>query len=665
MGRVLEYSMKRTTLLFPSAILMILFLVISPLAPAADWLPISPEDLALKDNPAEKGSKAMILYRSIERDDAMGSQIEYVRVKIFTEEGKSYGDVVLPPFDRAQFNVESVHGRTIHPDGTIVPFNGQVFEKVVAQGRGFKYRAKAFTMPDVTPGSILDYRYVLRWEASDPATRMYYYFPRSEWQVSQEMYQRAAHFKFKPLSHEGLFWTLRAVGLPQDSKIGQDKLTDSVTLETVNLPGLEKEEYMPPDSEVTARVLFFYDDARIPAPDEYWKNFGKKWHAAAEGFMDKKNAMSRDLSSVIGAGDSSDAKLRKIYEHVQSFENLTYEEAKSQKETKALKIKDNKNVEDVVSSKAGYRNEINRTFVALARAAGFDATLARVVERDTAMLHKDWPSSSQLTYEIAIVRQNGKNEFLDPGSPFCPYGILPWEDTGVSGLQLDKNGPVWVTTPTPEVDGAAVKRVAKMKLEEDGSLTGDVEVTFMGQDAFRRRLRERSQDDTGRKKDMEELFQDWLALKADIEFVKVNDWKASNVPLIATYKVTVPGYASPAGHRVLLPSTLFAGAYKNPFTGTKRVYPIFMEYTYGRADDVSITLPSKFKVESLPKEVSAQNGVADLAIKCANDGGTIHLTRDFKLKGLFIEEKYYGAVRNYFQSIQSGTNEQAVLTITN
>ena len=80
--------------------------------------------------------------------------------------------------------------------------------------------------------------------------------------------------------------------------------------------------------------------------------------------------------------------------------------------------------------------------------------------------------------------------YLDPGSPFCPFGILPWEDTGVSGLQLDKNvTDVWVQPHTPSVDDAAIKRVAKMKLEEDGSLTGDVEVTFIGQDAFRRRLR--------------------------------------------------------------------------------------------------------------------------------------------------------------------------------
>lgn len=660
------FLMKKRFCLLGYGMLAVVFLLSSQKAQAKDdWLPITPEDLALKDNPAAPGAKAMILYRSIERDDTMGSETEYVRVKVFTEEGKQYGDVELPVFDRATYNLESVRGRTIHPDGSIVPFSGQVYEKVVAQGRGFKFHTKAFTMPDVTPGSILDYRFVRRWEASDPNTRAWYYFPRSEWKVQNPLYERSAHFIFKPLQRPGLFWTLRSLGLPQDTKIAQDKLTDAVTLDVANIPGFEKEEYMPPEAEVTARVLFFYSDARIPPPDEYWKDQGKKWHGAAEGYMDKKGAIARDLGSVIASSDSSDVKLHKIYEHVQSFENLEFESAKSEKEAKALNLRPNKSVEDVLSSKAGYRNELNRTFVALARGAGFDATLIKVTERDTAILHKEWPSSAQLTYEIAVIRQDGKSVYLDPGSPFCPYGVLPWEDTAVAGLLLDKNAPVWVTIPPPDPTEPGIRRVAKMNLQDDGSLTGEVEVTFTGEEAFHRRLWERDEDDAGRTKDMQDLLQNWLSFKADLELVKVNDWKSSSVPLIATYKLTVPGYASQAGRRVLLPSTLFAGAYRNPFTGTKRVHPVCMEYLYDHNDDVSIHLPASFQVESLPKAVSNKNAVAELSVEYANDNGTLHIQRDFKLKGLFIDQKYYAALRGYLQSIQSGTNEQAVLKMAN
>src|SRR5664279_5328964 len=103
--------MNRLASCFLSACFAVLFLISSPLAHAKDeWQPITPEDLSLKDNPVVPQSKAMILYRSIERDDLMGSQREYVRIKIFTEEGKEYGDVEIPPFDR-EFKISGVQGR--------------------------------------------------------------------------------------------------------------------------------------------------------------------------------------------------------------------------------------------------------------------------------------------------------------------------------------------------------------------------------------------------------------------------------------------------------------------------------------------------------------------------------------------------------------------------
>jgi hypothetical protein len=358
-------------------------------------------------------------------------------------------------------------------------------------------------------------------------------------------------------------------------------------------------------------------------------------------------------------------KLHKLYDYVQSVENSTFEERKSEKEAKTLNIREIKSVEDVINNKYGSRNDLNRTFVALARHTGVDAALVKVTERDEALLHREWPAFSQLGFEIASVKLDGKTIYLDPGSPFCPFGVLPWEDTGVIGLLLDKNVPTWVTLPILEPSEATIKRTAILKLMDDGSVKGDVVITFAGQDAFHRRMRARNEDDVARKKAMEEILQDWLPMKGEIELVEVNDWKSSTLPLVAKYKVTLPGFASQAGRRVLVPATFFAGAYRNPFAPTKRVNPIFMQYEYDRADDVTITLPKSFQVESLPKGTKDSNSVAAISIDYANENGTLHFTRDFQLKSIALEQKYYGAVRQYFQAVQAGANEQAVLKMAN
>ena len=72
-----------------------------PSSAGDDWLPITPEDLALKDNPASRGANAMILYRSSDVNEKYvatdGAYInDYFRIKIFTQEGTDQGNVEIP-----------------------------------------------------------------------------------------------------------------------------------------------------------------------------------------------------------------------------------------------------------------------------------------------------------------------------------------------------------------------------------------------------------------------------------------------------------------------------------------------------------------------------------------------------------------------------------------
>ena len=59
--------MKRSKRVIWSIALFLLAILIGPwrAALADDWLPIAPEDLALRDNPKQPGADAMILYRQV------------------------------------------------------------------------------------------------------------------------------------------------------------------------------------------------------------------------------------------------------------------------------------------------------------------------------------------------------------------------------------------------------------------------------------------------------------------------------------------------------------------------------------------------------------------------------------------------------------------------
>lgn len=122
--------------------------------------PVSPEELKMTSEPLAPGAPAIILYRQVDRDDNGRTSHEdnYVRIKILTEEGRKYANVEIP-FFKVNGDVVHVRARTIKPDGSIVEFGGEVIEKSLVKGRGVRYVAKTFTLPDVEVGGIIEYSY--------------------------------------------------------------------------------------------------------------------------------------------------------------------------------------------------------------------------------------------------------------------------------------------------------------------------------------------------------------------------------------------------------------------------------------------------------------------------------------------------------------------------
>ena len=116
---------------------------------------------------------------------------------MLTERGKEYANVELRQYeardwegDTGGYTVEGIQGRTIHPDGTIIPFTGKPFEKVIEKGQGYKETAKVFTLPDVEVGSIIEYRYHLRYDD--------YLFYAPQWLIQSGLYTRKAHYLWRP-----------------------------------------------------------------------------------------------------------------------------------------------------------------------------------------------------------------------------------------------------------------------------------------------------------------------------------------------------------------------------------------------------------------------------------------------------------------------------------
>jgi hypothetical protein len=624
-------------------------------ARAEDWLPISPDELKMTSEPKALGAPAIFLYRQVDRDDNGPSEAVYARIKILTEEGRKYADVEIP-FDKRKESIHGVQARTIHPDGSIVKFDGTVYEKPIVQARGVKWLAKTFTMPDVQVGSIIEYRYRHDFQSG--------YVFNSHWILSQDLFTKDAKFSLDPYRAFELRYSW-PIGLPAGTDRPKEE-RGKIRLESRDVPAFVTEEFMPPENELKFRVDFIYISDFDPRPEKdpevYWKKYGKKTYHAVDDFVDRHRAMTEAAAQIVDPGDSPEVKLRKIYERTLRIRNLSFERQKTQQEADRENLKTAKNAEDLWKQGYGDGNQITWLFLALLRAAGIQADPVIVSTRDERFFDYRIQNPAELNSNVVMVTLNGKQMFLDPGTAFAPFGLLPWSETAVRGRRLDKDGGTWVQTPITEAAESRVERKGNLKLAANGTLEGKMTVTFTGEEALWRRHEERNEDDAGRKQFLEDEIKADIPSGIVVDLVNRPDWTSASPTLVAEYDLKIPGWASIAGQRAVMPVGLFGGQDKRTFQHQTREHPLYFAFRHQSADDVTIELPPNWQVSSSPQPTREDSKVLNYASSSEVNNGSLHLKRELTVAAVLLETKYYGAIQNFFEIVRTGDEGQIVLT---
>src|SRR5207302_11493636 len=129
-----------------------------------------------------------------------------------------------------------------------------------------------------------------------------------------------------------------------------------------------------PENELKSRVDFIYSDEDFERDaDKFWKKYGKKHNDQLESFIGKRKAMEQAVGGIISPTDSPEAKLRKIYDRVQQLRNTSFEVEKTEQEQKREKEKDPDNVEVIWKKQYANGRDLTWLYLALVRAAGFEA----------------------------------------------------------------------------------------------------------------------------------------------------------------------------------------------------------------------------------------------------------------------------------------------------
>jgi Domain of Unknown Function with PDB structure (DUF3857) len=664
-------------------LLVFLFLTVLGLNTAAagqeDWPPISDADRALKDCAAQPGAPAVyLLIEQVTDHDAWTFQ-GFGRIKVLTPAGKDYGNLEIP-FSEA-WEVKSIKARVAQPDGRVEPYTGPVLEKTLLRVGRVRRVVKTIALPGVDVGSIIDFKFELkfnwkkaatarslrleRWKPEEggiPTESRFLAYAVELWDFDSPLYIYKARYTYilrygqLGLGEAHMKMAFVSYGLPW----GPPMVTPGrVELEVESILPRRDEEWMAPEEEDRMGVTFFLCDTRVQDVASYWRLESAGWQTAANEFL-HANATVADESHVLTAGAAGPLdKLKALYDRVQRIQNLSYVRDLEPDRKKELKIKANRNTADVIKQNAGLRSDITRTFVALASRAGFKADLVRVVSRDDKFYNENiLDLYGQFDTELAVVTVDGREMFFDPATPCCPMGLVHWRATDAPSIRA--TGPPGEIRKTPLDPPERSRRQARfvLRLDREGGLAGTASVTFTGQEALALRVQNLGADETGVRKSLEEKMAALLPEGAKASLRAAGNMVASEDSLGLEYDVAIPGVATAAGDRTVP----LRPTWRDSFRHASRKSSVYFPYLSVDSVEIEITLPEGLTVETLPDPSQAERSFArySLVMK-AEDVAKVRVSRELALGKYRMASNQYPAVKSFFDQVRAADDAQMVL----
>jgi hypothetical protein len=256
----------------------------------------------------------------------------------------------------------------------------------------------------------------------------------------------------------------------------------------------------------------------------------------------------------------------------------------------------------------------------------------------------------------------GQLLFFDPTDTLTTFGSLRGELQANFALLVGQNGGELLQLPqlSPELSG--VTRIAKMELDENGTLHGEVtEVHVGGSGAQQRALLRSAQRDTDRIKPIERLAGASLS-NFQVLHASIANLHAEDRPFEWHYTLQVDNYSKAAGDLILLRPRLI-GNEAAGFLETKepRAHPIEFDEPERDTDTVEILLPAGYSVDELPPATNIDDGFASYHSKTEFSGRTLKYTRTLEIKELSVPASKAEQLKAFYREIAGDERNSAVL----
>jgi hypothetical protein len=239
--------------------------------------------------------------------------------------------------------------------------------------------------------------------------------------------------------------------------------------------------------------------------------------------------------------------------------------------------------------------------------------------------------------------------------------MVAWQHSATQGMRQTADGADIVSVPSVPYSKSQIQRVADLKMQDDGKISGTLKYTYLGLTGLYWRQKYLRTDMTELHHDLEDHAESQTPQGLKVEFDALQNTEDYEQPLIVTYKVE-GRIGEATATRLIVPAQFFEANERPRYTEAKRTLPVYMHFGTRQQDAVRIALPPSMHWEAQPK--SQQAAIKGAQYKTSEMGGNALLVRrTLDIGQIFYTAAEYAELHDFYSKVAAGDGEQSVIAI--
>jgi hypothetical protein len=582
--------------------------------------------------------------------------------KILRSNGEAYGAVRVE--FTPQSRVTSMRGWSIPAQGKDFEVKDRdVIETAVTNVDGGELitdvRRKLIQIPASVPGSIIGY---------EIEQEMQPYEMTDEWDIQDTIPVREARYtvRLPPSWSYKVFWLNHDESAPTEVAPGQWRWV------ATDLKPVKLERRMPPWQGIAARmVLSLQPPGGKGGGFQSWQEVGTWYLGLTNGRRDPSPPLRQKVQELTASAPDPLSKMRALATFAQrDIRYVAIElgvggvQPHPASEVLTHGYGDCKDKVTLLSSMLKEIGVESHYVLINTERGSVEAATPPNMGFNHAILAIQLPAGIDTAKLPAVIAHKtlGPILFFDPTHPLITLGYLPGSLQANYGMLVTPAGGELLALPQTSSELNGVVRAAKLTLDENGTLSGDVREAWSGDAAAGQRYTlSTAQQDVDQIKPVEAMLTHSLST-FQILHATVANLKAMEQPLIWKYTVEIPRYARTAGDLLIIRPRVL-GSMSSALLESKepRQHPIEFEAPVRNTDVFEIAVPAGYVPDTLPPAMNQDLGFVAYRSSTTFAGNVLRYTRTLEVKELSVPVAKAQSLKEFFRVIEADERNSALL----